>query len=71
MTGVGRNRCLVRSGGSVFGSWLDRRLVRLLIGVWIVLSLACSLFCSLSSFFLWLSLSFAHVRKRFEGKMIM
>ena len=35
MIGVGRNRRLVRSGGSVFGSWLDRRLVRDEIGVWI------------------------------------
>ena len=92
-----------RSGtNSVFGSWLDRRLVLWLdrhlvrgwidvwfahwTGVWFVdrrlvcsldrrlvrgsffLSLALS-FGLLSSFFLWLSLSFAHGRKWFEGKM--
>ena len=91
MTEVGRNRHLLHSGGSTFGSFrcacldrrllcsggsafgmlADRRFVRFVIGVWIVLSLARSLFCSLSSFFLWLSLSFARVRKMFEGKMIL
>ena len=61
VTGVGRNRHLLRSGGSVFGTLADRRLVHFVIGVWIVLSLARSLFCSLSSFFLWLSLSLLRV----------
>ena len=62
---------LLRSDGSAFGTLVDRCLVRFVIGVWIVLSLARSHFCSLSSFFLWLSLSFARVRKMFEGKMIL
>ena len=56
-------------GSALIGVWFaDRCLVRYVIGVWIVLSLARSHFCSLSSFFLWLSLSFARVRKMFEGK---
>ena len=79
MTGVGRIRHLVRGWIAVgsltrlaFGSWLDWRLVcsldlRLVRGSFF-LSLALS-FGSLSSFFLWLSLSFAHGRKWFEGKM--
>ena len=71
MTGVGRNQRLLRSGGSAFGTLADRRLVHFVIGVWIVRCLARSLFCSLSSFFLWLSLFFTRVRKMFEGKMIL
>ena len=68
------DRCLVRDeigvwfgadrrlGRSLIGVWFaDRRLVCFVIGVWIVLSLARSLFYSLSSFFLWLSLSLLRV----------
>ena len=56
------DRCFVRS--------LDRRLVHSLIGVWIVLSLAHSLFWFAEFFLsLALSLSFARGRKQFEGKM--
>ena len=59
-------------GLALIGVWFaDRCLVRYVIGVCIVLSLARSLFCSLSSFFLWLSLSFVRVRKMFKGKMIL
>ena len=47
-------------GRLLIGVWFaDRCLVPFVIGVWIVLSLVCSLFCSLSSFFLWLSLFYA------------
>ena len=78
VTGVGRNRRLLRSGGSAFRTLTDRHLV-----CWSAfgslcdrhlgrsLSLSLSAFGSLRSFFLWLSLSFARVRKMFEGKMIL
>ena len=54
VTGVGRNRRLLRSGGSAFRTLTDRHLVcwsafGSLIGVWIVLSLS-RYVCSLSVF---------------------
>ena len=69
--GSWRNRRLVRRW-SAFGTLVDRRLVCFVIGVWIVLSLARSLFYSLSSFFLWLSLSLLRVwGKCLKVKMIL
>ena len=70
LSGAVLDQCLVYGWiGVWFAHWIgvwfvDRRLVH---GSFF-LSLALS-FGSLSSFFLWLSLSFAHGRKWFEGKM--
>ena len=58
-----------RSHGGEIDQRQDRRrdwAARCWISVWFM---ARSAFGSLSSFFLWLSLSFAHGRKWFEGKM--
>ena len=59
MIGVGRNRRLLRSGGSAFGTLADLRLVRFVIGVWIVLSLflALALCIWFAAFFLSVALS--------------
>ena len=57
MTGVGRNRRLLRSGGSAFGTLADGRLVRFMIGVWIVLSLSLALCVWFAAFFLSVALS--------------
>ena len=63
VTGVGRNQRLLRSGGSAFGTLVDRRLVHFVIGVWF------TLWSAFGSFGVWLALSFVRWVLSFCGSL--